>query len=82
MSDSRKIVVLGANSFSGQDFVDLLLGDPRNDVIDHVFRYGSKEELPVTGDWNGDGVRNIGTFQDGTWKLDMDGDEGSDAIED
>ena len=33
MSDSRKIVVLGANSFSGQDFVDLLLDDPRNDVV-------------------------------------------------
>jgi dTDP-glucose 4,6-dehydratase len=29
----RKIVVLGANSFSGQDFVDLLLGDPHNQVI-------------------------------------------------
>jgi dTDP-glucose 4,6-dehydratase len=33
MSDNRKIVVLGANSFSGQDFVDLLLDDPRNEVI-------------------------------------------------
>jgi dTDP-glucose 4,6-dehydratase len=29
----KKIVVLGANSFSGQDFVDLLLDDPGNDVI-------------------------------------------------
>jgi dTDP-glucose 4,6-dehydratase len=29
----RKIVVLGANSFSGQDFVDLLLEDGRNRVI-------------------------------------------------
>ena len=28
-----KILVLGANSFSGQDFVDLLLDDPANDVI-------------------------------------------------
>ena len=33
MSDSRKILVLGANSFSGQDFVDLLLDDTRNEVI-------------------------------------------------
>jgi dTDP-glucose 4,6-dehydratase len=30
---SRKIVVLGANSFSGQDFVDLLLSDAANEVI-------------------------------------------------
>lgn len=28
-----KILVLGANSFSGQDFVDLLLDDPANEVI-------------------------------------------------
>lgn len=33
MSPTRKIVVLGANSFSGQDFVDLLLEDPGNEVI-------------------------------------------------
>jgi dTDP-glucose 4,6-dehydratase len=31
--DSRKVLVLGANSFSGQDFVDLLLDDPVNEVI-------------------------------------------------
>jgi dTDP-glucose 4,6-dehydratase len=30
---SRSIVVLGANSFSGQDLVDLLLDDPANRVI-------------------------------------------------
>src|SRR5688500_16063362 len=28
-----KVVVLGANSFSGQDFVDLLLDNPEYDVI-------------------------------------------------
>jgi dTDP-glucose 4,6-dehydratase len=33
MSEKKKVVVLGANSFSGQDFVDLLLDDPRYDVI-------------------------------------------------
>lgn len=33
MSVSRKILVLGANSFSGQDFVDLLLDDPGNQVV-------------------------------------------------
>lgn len=29
----RKIVVLGSNSFSGQDFIDLLLDDPSREVI-------------------------------------------------
>jgi len=33
MSALRKIVVLGANSFSGQDFVDLLLDDPDREVV-------------------------------------------------
>ena len=30
---NKKILVLGANSFSGQDFVDLLLDDPDKEVI-------------------------------------------------
>lgn len=30
---SRKIAVIGSNSFSGSDFVDLLLSDDRNEVI-------------------------------------------------
>lgn len=33
MSPQRNIMVLGANSFSGQDFVDLLLDDPANRVV-------------------------------------------------
>ena len=49
-------------------------GTPREDVIDHVFRYGISLDLPVAGDWNGDGIRSIGVFRAGTWLLDMDGD--------
>ncbi len=33
MTAMRKIVVLGANAFSGQDFIDLLLDDPARQVI-------------------------------------------------
>jgi dTDP-glucose 4,6-dehydratase len=33
MTELRKIVVIGSNSFSGSDFIDLLLEDPRNEVI-------------------------------------------------
>ena len=29
----RRVVVLGSNSFSGSDFVDLLLEDPQNEVV-------------------------------------------------
>lgn len=33
MTTKQKIVVLGANSFSGQDFVDLLLDDSNYDIV-------------------------------------------------
>lgn len=33
MADAAKILVIGSNSFSGQDFVDLMLDDPAIDVI-------------------------------------------------
>jgi len=33
MSQKRKIVVIGSNSFSGSDLIDLLLDDDRNEVI-------------------------------------------------
>ena len=46
----------------------------RGDLIDHVFRFGSSDQLPVAGDWNGDGVSTIGVYRDGTWRLDIDGD--------
>jgi hypothetical protein len=49
-------------------------GSTRADVIDHVFRYGAGAQIPVTGDWSGDGIKNIGVFRDGRWRLDVDGD--------
>lgn len=49
-------------------------GKDRVDLIDHVFKYGEEEDTPIAGDWNGAGIRSIGTFRGGTWKLDMDGD--------
>jgi len=49
-------------------------GTPREDLIDHVFRFGVSVDLPVAGDWNGDGIRSIGVFRAGTWVLDVDGD--------
>jgi protocatechuate 3,4-dioxygenase beta subunit len=49
-------------------------GDSRADLIDHVFHYGTAGDVPIAGDWNGDGIRNIGVFRAGAWHLDMDGD--------
>jgi hypothetical protein len=49
-------------------------GRSRADLIDHVFHYGVPGDTPVAGDWNGDGVRQIGVFRNGRWNLDLDGD--------
>jgi protocatechuate 3,4-dioxygenase beta subunit len=49
-------------------------GSERADVVDHVFGTGTEEQVPVTGDWNGNGIRSIGTFENGEWNLDVDGD--------
>lgn len=49
-------------------------GRPRSDVIDHVFRYGRMEDLPIAGDWDGDGIDSVGVFCEGRWVLDHNGD--------
>lgn len=49
-------------------------GQDRADLIDHVFHYGAPGDVPVAGDWNGDGIRTIGIFRGGAWHLDMNGD--------
>ena len=49
-------------------------GELRADAVDHVFKYGEQVDTPVSGDWNGDGIDQIGVFRGGTWVLDSDGD--------
>ena len=36
---------------------------------DTVFTYGTRPLVPLTGDWDGDGVETAGTFEAGTFKL-------------
>ncbi|WP_254506789.1 SdrD B-like domain-containing protein [Anatilimnocola floriformis] len=49
-------------------------GNERGDLIDHVFQFGVPTDIPIAGDWNGDGIRSIGVFREGRWHFDMDGD--------
>ena len=49
-------------------------GKPRSDVIDHVFRFGTETDQPVAGDFNGDGVSTLGVFNNGKWRIDVNGD--------
>ncbi len=48
-------------------------GNMTEKAIDHVFYFGNEGDYAVTGDWNGDGVDNIGVFNNGNWYLDVDG---------
>jgi protocatechuate 3,4-dioxygenase beta subunit len=48
-------------------------GQLRADVIDHVFRFGGTGDLPMAGDWNGDGIDSLAVFRDGRWLIDLDG---------
>ena len=49
-------------------------GRQQADVVDHVFGLDEEGKVPVAGDWNGNGIRSIGTFEDGIWELDVNGD--------
>ena len=53
----------------------------RADVIDHVFRFGASRDIPVAADLDGDGIASIGTFRDGQWKLDVNGDGRFDKLD-
>lgn len=49
-------------------------GSVRSDLIDHVFLYGWGGDVPIAGDWTGEGQEMIGIFRDGQWRLDLTGD--------
>ena len=49
-------------------------GRQQADLVDHVFGPDEESLLPIAGDWTGTGIRSIGAFHDGDWKLDMNGD--------
>ena len=40
-----------------------------DDIVDHDFFYGSPGDLPVVGDWNGDGVDTVGVVRGHIWHL-------------
>lgn len=48
-------------------------GQTRVDLIDHVFEYGQEGDKAVTGDWNGDGISKIGVYNNGKWRIDVNG---------
>ena len=45
--------------------------------IDGLYRFGTTGDVPVTGDWNNDGIAEIGVFRPSTgeWRLDLNANE-------
>ncbi len=41
--------------------------------MDKAYSFGHDGDIPVSGDWNGDGKREIGFFREGLWYLDYNG---------
>ncbi|TAK96919.1 hypothetical protein EPO05_00635 [Patescibacteria group bacterium] len=41
---------------------------------DKIASFGVAGDIPITGDWNGDGITEIGTYKGGKWQLDIDND--------
>ncbi|MBL8852370.1 MAG: hypothetical protein JNK57_00235 [Planctomycetaceae bacterium] len=51
-----------------------VVGRNRADVIDHVFSFGQEGDVAISGDFNGDGITQIGVFNNGAWTIDSNGD--------
>ena len=56
------------------DTSGLMEGKPTGQTILVANSYGSAGDIPIVGDWNGNGVSKIGIFRNGFWVLDMNGD--------
>jgi hypothetical protein len=41
-----------------------------NSTTDTAITFGRSTDIPVAGDWDGDGVEEIGLFRGGAWYLD------------
>lgn len=42
-------------------------------IADFQFKFGLAGDIPVAGDWSGDGLTNIGVYRGGTWYRDLNG---------
>ncbi len=61
-------------TIGGRELLNSTENQQRIDLIDHVFEFGIGSDVPVAGDWNGDGISTPGVNRNGEWKFDQDGD--------
>ena len=75
-------VEIGAYTGAGTWYVDAnrnYLWDGTGSGKDTILNFGFAGAIPVTGDWNQDGVFEIGVLNAGTWYLDANGDNAWDG---
>jgi hypothetical protein len=67
-------VVYGIAVFSnGTWYIDSNRNGAWDTGVDTQFTFGSAGDTPVSGDWNGDGKFEIGTYRDALWRVDYNG---------
>ncbi|MEE4378739.1 MAG: hypothetical protein V2J55_14700 [Candidatus Competibacteraceae bacterium] len=63
----------------GQWFIDLNGNGKwdgcRDDTDDLCLTFGSADDLPAVGDWDGDGAPELGVKRDGQWFIDLNGND-------
>jgi len=64
----------------GTDFYEDLDGNQIYNSSDVKFTFGNSTDIPVVGDWDGDGYDNIGVFRNGVFYLDLNGNRIWDAV--
>ena len=58
----------------GRQFTQDVNGNRMADAVaDREFNFGNPDDIPVVGDWNGDGFDEVGVFRTGTWYFDING---------
>ncbi|MCA9093601.1 MAG: PD40 domain-containing protein, partial [Planctomycetaceae bacterium] len=64
----------------GADFYEDLDGNQIYNSSDVKFTFGNSTDIPVVGDWDGDGYDNIGVFRNGLFYLDLNGNRIWDSV--
>ncbi len=58
---------------NGNWYLDVNGSNTWDPGVDSAIAFGMAGDIPVVGDWNGDGKTKIGVFRNGNWYLDVNG---------